>query len=393
MIRTLRSATLACAITACSGPASPPEPPPTPTTPIPDDMVDVPASWFSAGCYRARVSSYFYGRDDRRQHEMESAEISECVEADPPRRLWISHLEIDRVEVSRRAFGRCHAAGACKGRSIGESLQLEDFAPDAELNLPAQVHFEDATAYCNWVGKRLPSEAEWEKAARGTDDRIYPWGDARPTCDRTTTLSSMDWSHDGSLRCGIDEPLILDVGAHPAGASPYGVLDLSYSAPEWISDWLNFPRIEGVPRFTRRRAPEPVIELDWSSIRGCRDNPSVIDPVQRDPPVIPDDQEPGVERPWRATKGGDAAPGITGRGHGWQSIDTGVLAGFRCVRSLPGPPPPAVVRPPAPPKGQLFCEVPFREPGYTPPGQPSAPAVDNPRHDDRRTVPGRPGPR
>lgn len=152
----------------------------------------------------------------------------------PQRRIYLDAFEIDRYEVTNLQYRRFLVATGHEppqpwpGRYVAflpardPDWRGTDY-PAGEATYPVvAVNWEDAAAYCAWAGKRLPTEAEWEKAARGIDGRSYPWGD-RWDVDRANV---------GETDIGYTQP----VGSHPGGASPYGALDMAGNAWEWVAD-------------------------------------------------------------------------------------------------------------------------------------------------------------
>jgi len=141
----------------------------------------------------------------------------------PPHRVNLDAFWIDQTEVSNAMYAQCVEARACP-RPFGNINPF--FGKSKYKNLPVvYVRWDNAEAYCRWAGRRLPTEAEWEKAARGTDGRAYPWGDATPT----PTLANFDNV--------IGEPLPVD--RYPLGVSPYGALNMAGNVREWVADWFH----------------------------------------------------------------------------------------------------------------------------------------------------------
>jgi formylglycine-generating enzyme required for sulfatase activity len=132
--------------------------------------------------------------------------------------VYLDAFWIDRTEITNAMFAACVQAEAC--RAIAHPRADMADHPD----YPAQgVPWTAAVAYCEWVGRRLPTEAEWEKAARGTDGRIYPWGNQAPTGE----LANFEKIFGD----------VADPGSFPTGASPNGSLDMAGNVYEWVQDW------------------------------------------------------------------------------------------------------------------------------------------------------------
>jgi formylglycine-generating enzyme required for sulfatase activity len=154
---------------------------------------------------------------------------SETGDADeqPVHNVWLSGFWIDRYEVTNAQYQRCVDAGSCKRPAPGKSETRERYFGDPTYNdYPVLfVDSTDAEAYCLWLGKRLPTEAEWEKAAS------WDW--------RTETKFTWPWGNtfdDSMVRDG-DPGDTVSVGSHPKGASPYGVMDMAGNVLEWTADW------------------------------------------------------------------------------------------------------------------------------------------------------------
>lgn len=144
----------------------------------------------------------------------------------PRRTIYLEAFMIDKYEVSNAQYLSFIAATGHKEPfnvyGTGSLFNVTGIG-----NVPVvQVTWHDAADYCQWVGKRLPTEAEWEKAARGTDGRAYPWGDKAPSSRHVNFNRA--WAELGTL---------LPAGSLPDGASPYGVHDMSGNAREWVQDW------------------------------------------------------------------------------------------------------------------------------------------------------------
>lgn len=143
----------------------------------------------------------------------------------PQREIFVDAFYIDRFEVTTGRYAKFLAAtGSARPPEKWEAI---DLAAAAELPVVG-VDWNDAAAYCAWAGRRLPTEAEWEKAARGADRRMYPWGNESPSLLRANYVNTSSEAYDGGLH---------KVGSHPAGRSPYGTHDMAGNANEWVADW------------------------------------------------------------------------------------------------------------------------------------------------------------
>lgn len=231
------------ALAACTGAPVTASPAPILTpTPYPATITDaygvpmvlVPAGPFTMGadpeealaeCRRLR------GEGCRREDFLDEA---------PAHTVTLDAFYIDQYEVTNARYAACVAAGACRPPRAIRSYTREVYYGDPRYDdYPVVLlSWYQALNYCRWRGARLPTEAEWEKAARGTDGRRYPWGDVfdgtrANFCDRNCPYEWASPSEDDGYADTAP------VGSYPEGVSPYGAYDMAGNVWEWVADWYD----------------------------------------------------------------------------------------------------------------------------------------------------------
>ncbi|MBN1302921.1 MAG: SUMF1/EgtB/PvdO family nonheme iron enzyme [Anaerolineales bacterium] len=142
----------------------------------------------------------------------------------PERTLYLDAFWIDKTEVTQGMYAKCK----------DPECEKPTCANGGKNHPVVCITWNSAKAYCEWAGRRLLTEAEWEKAARGMDGRTYPWGNEPAACE----YAVMDDLVYGN-GCGEGNSA-WEVGSKPQGASPYGVLDMAGNVSEWVEDWDDF---------------------------------------------------------------------------------------------------------------------------------------------------------
>jgi iron(II)-dependent oxidoreductase len=175
----------------------------------PEGMATVPAGWF------------LMGSDPKVDRAAGPQEL-------PQHRVYLDAFEIDKYEVSNVDYLRFVLA---TGMDWPQFWRESPFPEKAALHPVINVTWHEADAYCRWAGKRLPTEAEWEKAARGEDGRVFPWG------DEPAGWIKSNIAHSGSKR-GFKYPPLANVNRYDRGVSPYGIYQMAGNVSEWVADWF-----------------------------------------------------------------------------------------------------------------------------------------------------------
>lgn len=186
-----------------------------PNPPDLDAMVEVPAGPFLMGCDLSNPHETYCSYNVWHQDE-------------PVRSIYLDAFEIDKYEVTNSEYRACMEAGACDPPWM--TLLVNN--PDLDLHPVTFISWWSAQDFCTWEGKRLPTEAEWEKAARGPiDTRRWPWGNEEPDCLRTNSTL-----YRAGRDCNLLPKGTVPVGRYPRGATPYGAYDMTGNVFEWVND-------------------------------------------------------------------------------------------------------------------------------------------------------------
>src|SRR5262245_26493616 len=185
-----------------------------------DEMVIVPAGWF------------LMGSDKKTDKNAYAPEF-------PQRKVYLDAYEIDKYEVTTVQFLRFVLA-MDKPPLVDWRYEGGNFQETMAAHPVMHVSWYDAEAYCKWAGKRLPTSAEWEKAARGEDGRIYPWG------NQPAGLSRANFGRTGLSGPVRDRPErlllyppIISVDKYDNAVSPYGIYQMAGNVAEWTADWYD----------------------------------------------------------------------------------------------------------------------------------------------------------
>lgn len=233
----------------------PTETPPPSTTPIQFEINPKD----SASVVRISAGEFIMGSDPDNDPYFLGAE-------GPSHKVYVDEFSIYRTEVTNGMYQKCVAEKACPKPDQNRSRTHSNYYGNSEFDdYPViNVSWISAQSYCKWAGGRLPTEAEWEKAARGEDGRLFPWGNDPPHDGQINMCDS--YCADSVNRTGYqdDYPDIAPVGVHPGSESPYGVLDMSGNVWEWVFDW----KTDGYPKNYEYNNPKGPVSGSARVLRG-----------------------------------------------------------------------------------------------------------------------------
>ena len=190
--------------------------------------------------------------------------------------VYLEAFWMDQTEITNKFYAACVDAGGCEPPSDASALMRTEYFQNPEYDDYPVIYISwyQAKAYCEWVGRRLPTEAEWEKAARGTDARIYPWGNNDPTPDMLNFPKNAEDAFKNPTS---------KVGSALGDVSPYGVLDMAANVSEWVSS---------LEKELPYQANDGREDLSASGARGLRGNNNFILDIDFLPSAIRGFQDP-----------------------------------------------------------------------------------------------------
>jgi formylglycine-generating enzyme required for sulfatase activity len=274
---TLESAVVA-ALTAIAPTATQTPEPTSPPTPTPEPFITETGSRMIL----IPAGVFLMGEDESKDRDRQPSHL-----------IRLDAYYLDETEVTNGEYAQCEATGECRApTSSNASYHASYYGDPTYDDFPVIfVNWFDAEAFCQWRGGRLPSEAEWEKAA-GFDAiegkrTLYPWGDAFDGtllnyCDKNCTSDQRDASVDDGHQDTAP------VGSYPDGRSPFGIFDMSGNVMEWVSDWYD-SRFYQVSTDTNPLGP---VEGQFKSIRGG----SWLSPAEETSVTVRDSFDPFVAR-------------------------------------------------------------------------------------------------